>query len=64
MQIKVHFFEKKYLNTCVFAKIVVPLYPILWCVGTRSVAALKREGCANQPLSRSRESYSTAFLHS
>ena len=34
------------------------------CVLPRSVTALNREGCANQPLSRSRESHSTAFLHS
>ena len=31
------------------------------CVLPRSVTALNREGCANQPLSRSRESYITEF---
>ena len=55
---------KSFKNACVYQQKVVSLQPILWCVGTRSVAALKREGCVSQPLSRSRESYSTAFLHS
>ena len=31
------------------------------CVLPRSVTALNREGCANQPLSRSRESHITEF---
>ena len=55
---------KSFKNACTYQQKVVSLQSILWCAGTRSVAALKREGCVNQPLSRSRESYSTAFLHS
>jgi hypothetical protein len=55
---------KSFKNACICAKKAVPLQPILWCAGTKSGAALNREGCVIQPLSRSRESYATAFLHS
>ena len=69
IQFRVNLKEKKIYNGTLARISRKPGYIDLLDAGgkiRRSIPfpVIKREGCASQPLSRSRESYSTAFLHS